>query len=676
MHGSGSPVRSVAAALLVLVVGAGSAGCGGSPGSVAPGSVAPGSVSPSSASIPPPSEDPQAIASDEPGLPDASPLPDPGEGGIPAYERTIPIGARISTGASLPAKTATIGSAGGTIEAAGLRIEVPAGALAGDTAFSVASRPIERADVGGLVAPITRLYDVLDSYATLAVPVSVTFSATIPAGKIAMAFSYDEATGALAPLIPISQGATSLTAGATHFSSIFGGVIEAAKVPPIVDSGFRPGTDDWQFSNRGSYVAPGGQCEGQSLSEIWYYVKQRVADGASPLHGLYDNNGAEAKTPAFWQDDSDGYRLVGSVQADKVANRFTYLFLRNAMWGSADGQLTYEAFRAAIALTGQPQLIRISTDTDGGGHTMIVYRVTPDWLLVADPNYPGIGRRIRFDPASGKLGPFLSGNNAAAIAAGSNVSYSRFAYVPWQSSVSEATVAAHWAEFESDRAGDAVFPGYNLLVASGKDADGKPVFVPLTNEFTTAEPSVEIEVGALYDGSVSRLYTYRGTSSTPIVARPHFKETLNLEPGENAFGFAIWGRKGNGIEYVDFVRLTIIRDEQATPTPEPTAGEANETLDLAITTEVASGGEDSLKCPAEVHLRFFRNGGNAGTMEGMAGLSAICTNVEFMAIDANGTFDGTTFTLGEGRWAYTGTFDGSQAVITGPGGATLTFPVP
>ena len=169
------------------------------------------------------------------------------------------------------------------------------------------------------------------------------------------------------------------------------------------------------------------------MSEIWYYVTQRLGAGASPLNGLYDNNGAETKTPTFWPDDSDGYRFVGSVQARDVADPFTYGFLRHEMLDAADGRLTYEAFRAAIALAGRPQLVVMSTGPDDAGHAMVVYRVTPQWLLVADPNYPGIGRRIRFDPATGKLGPFVSGNNAADIAAGMSEKYTRFAYVPWES---------------------------------------------------------------------------------------------------------------------------------------------------------------------------------------------------------------------------------------------------
>ena len=112
---------------------------------------------------------------------------------------------------------------------------------------------------------------------------------------------------------------------------------------------------------------------------------------------------------------------------------------------------------------------------------MLVYLVTPQWLLVADPNYPGIGRRIRYDPETGTLGPFFSGNNAADIAAGLTKKYTRFAYVPWELSTAGASLAALWTQFEAGTAGDAAFPGYDLLVTSGKDAAGKDVLVPWTD---------------------------------------------------------------------------------------------------------------------------------------------------------------------------------------------------
>lgn len=672
--------------LLMLVLALGTAACAGTSGpgtsSLGGASASPGGASsgPGGSGLLQRGDVPDDAAAMAPG----PMLPDPGEGGVPPYERTTPVAGRLTTGAPTTLAPTTIGSEGGTVEALGLRIEVPKDTLTADTTFAITSAPISTADFGGLVRPVTPLYRIEDGGVAFAGPVTVTLLASIPEGATAMAFYFEEATGTLTPLIPIAQDGTSLTAGATHFSGILGAIVELANLPAIVDSGFRPGIDDWQFTNYGSYAAPGGQCEGQSVSEAWYYATQRLGAGASPLHGLHDNNSAETRTPTFWPDDSDGYRFVGSVQASPLADPFTYDFLKNAMYDAADGRLTYDAFRAAIALAGRPQLISVSAGPGDAGHAMVVYRVTPQWLLIADPNYPGIGRRIRFDPETGKLGPFVSGNNATDIAAGRTKKYTRFAYVPWESSSSEDSLTALWTQFESGTAGDAVFPGYDLLVTGGQDAAGKDVLVPWTDGYATTESSIDVQVSTLYDGSASIMYVYPGTSSVPMTARPHFKETLQLVPGENAFGVAIWGKRDGAWKYVDFVRLTV-NGPAPTPTPIPSPTPSfTEPVRITINVDVPIGGSDdtdTATCPAEVTLAFTPSGGDptstgAAFIAAAAGLWAGCTNVAFTALDAAGTFDGRTFALEEGRWSYTGTFDGSTATITGgPKGVTLVFPV-
>jgi hypothetical protein len=57
-------------------------------------------------------------------------------------------------------------------------------------------------------------------------------------------------------------------------------------------------------------------------------------------------------------------------------------------------------------------------------------------------------------------------------------------------------------------------------------------------------------------------------------------------------------------------------------------------------------------------------------------MSATCIDGGQSAIDATGTFDGTTFRLEDGSSTWSGTFDGATATLTGgPGGITFVFPV-
>lgn len=504
-------------------------------------------------------------------------LTPPDEGDIPAIEEREPLTGRIVTAKPGKHVTAKVAVAGGSITAGAMTIDFPADALTGAATVSVTPAAIEglgsKADFGGAVQPATPLYAVELGDVELLAPVAVTMTldmTSAPEGAVPMAFSYDADAGMLTPLSPVSAEGGTLVSLATHFSPVLGAFVIPGLLPDFADSGFRPGTDDWQTGNWGSYVAPGGQCEGITTSEIWYYVYQRKAAGAAPLFGLYDNNGAATKTPRFWVDDADAYRFTGTAQAEPIADRAPYLTQRHAGLNAADGRMTYTAFRAAIAFTGQPQLIQITDATKKGGHAMTVYGVTPNWLLIADPNYPGVGRRIRFDPATGKLGPFSSAGNAADIAAGKSVSYVHFAYVHWQLANSAAWFKASWAALEAGTAGDGTFPAARLQYATGEvDADGNDVWADLGPSLTTNLAVLRVNVNP--DDALAVL-TYRVISYSGTRKQHSSQGTdvdVDLAEGPNDVGILVEGFVENKWRYVDFVRTVVTRGDQ----PPPSAAE-------------------------------------------------------------------------------------------------------
>ena len=108
----------------------------------------------------------------------------------------------------------------------------------------------------------------------------------VPEGYFAMGFLYDEKTKQLEGMPLVASDANSITVATRHFSSFFISMIEKALLKKDIDSGFCPGIDDWQFTNYGSYIAPGGHCEGQSLSAMWYYCTQSRRQGCMPLRAL------------------------------------------------------------------------------------------------------------------------------------------------------------------------------------------------------------------------------------------------------------------------------------------------------------------------------------------------------------------------------------------------------
>lgn len=577
-------VRLAAAILAAIVL----AGCG-----VTPSASAPASLPASSAAIVTPSpavsggagtgfapQDGSAGNPDEIG----AFLPDPEAEPLPAPETTPVLGGALSlSGPSGSPWDGTISATGGTLDATfaapaagAISLEVPAGAFAADTAVTISTSAIgalAAGAYGGVIRPVTPLYTIDLGVGEPLLPLTVTLDykrpAGAPPGVKVTAFYYDSANGQATPLTPLDSDGTHIRALATHFSAIFGAIVDMAKLPAIVDSGFRPGTDDWQFPNYGSYIAARGHCEGQSLSAIWYYNVQRRAGGASPLYGLYDNNGASEKTPAFWYDDSQGYRFASAVQASAKADRFSYNFFRNLGFATGDKQLIVDAFRLAIGLSGQPQLVGIWNTANTSGHAMIVYRVSPGRIYVADPNYPRALRTIAFNAATGQLGPYNSGDSVASIASAGAVSYTRFAYVPAESSAGSAAIAANWAAFEANTAGQGVFPGFEIYVSTEKNADGDKIWSRMPDGYTAPTDTIDLGLTALSDGAPSNMRIYRAGSTTPLGPWEP-QQTIKLEPGDNQLGFLVYGKQGEKWKYVNFVRLTI-RSGDPEPSPSPSA---------------------------------------------------------------------------------------------------------
>ena len=556
-------------AVLTLIVAASLAACGAGPAASTGLDGASGGPSAGTTATPgtpgatgPRVELPADAADGDPGsLPGELPAPEPGD--LPGPETTAVLAGTLGIGQATSPTTGTLGAGGGALEAGGLTLDAPAGAFASDVAVSVAQAPVTLADTaayGGAVRPVTPLYTIDTGANEPDLPVTVTLvmeaPAAVPAGSVAMAFYYDPDSGLLSPLAPIGSDGERITALATHFSMILGAVIDLAKVPATVDSGFRPGKDDWQFPNYGSYLADGGHCNGQSVSAIWYYNTQRRAAGASALYGLYDNNGAPDKTQAFWQDDSNGYRLASVVQKDPYADPFTYQFLRTLGREGTDAALTAQAFRLAIAFSGAPQLISIADATMDSAHAMIAYRVTPDRIFVADPNYPARLRTIRVDPVTGAMGPYSSGASATSIAQKGSVAYTRFAYVPALARISNAAMATHWGAFEAGTIGAGAFPDYTLYVLTGTDDAGKESWTELTDGYAAPTETITIGLSRLSDNANVTMGIFAGTSTTPLGAW-NWRQEITLAPGDNPLGFSVYGRKGDGWEYVDFKRLTI-----------------------------------------------------------------------------------------------------------------------
>jgi hypothetical protein len=490
--------------------------------------------------------------------------PDADLGPVPPIEEVTPaVTGSLTLGRAKGAPTVgVVGPEGGTVEVTkrgdplkGLTITVPPDALPATVSFSVSSRPIKGHSYGPLIDPASPLITVEAGDVTAEDFISVRIPVRIPDGSFAMAFYVDPASGGLEGLPLLAQDASGLTIGTRHFSSFFVSLIELADLPDYLDSGFRPGVDDWQFTNYGSYIKPNGHCSGQSVSAMYHYIERHKKGGASSLFGLYDNNGAEPTTD-LWLDDSDGYRLASMVQHDtdwsSMANK---LFINSQ--GLADW-MHRAALRYAIAVTGEPQELFIYSSDRSSGHAIIAYRVTPSFIQVADPNFPGKHRAIRWDESTQDLRPYSSGANAGDIAQNGVTVYTQILYAAKSASVDWQKVAQRWAEFDAGTIGDGVFPS---PVLEAQNAAGD--WLPLVDGYQASSQQLTVRLRDPSAVDNVMLQVFRGLESTPAASAKNTgheaKVTIDLEDGDNPLGFSLrdalpaWP----SYEYVDFIRLSV-----------------------------------------------------------------------------------------------------------------------
>lgn len=446
-----------------------------------------------------------------------------------------------------------------------MEIIVPPGAYTAAKPFRVSSTPITGHTFGPLFQPLTPLITIDNGGAHAEESMMVQIPVQIPAGHFAMAFFYDEAQGKLEPMQLISVGTDSITVATRHFSSFtVTGIAQSVLDTYLaagIRSGFYPGVDDWSFVNRGSYIAPGGHCAGQSLGALWYFTEK--TDGPGHLWESYDNNYRDWRTLDFWQDDSYAYRFCSMLQKDIDWDSFSMDFWNEAqgrVWRFVDNQwklvnvpalspaATRNLFALSMLLTDrEPQFVGIYSNA-GGGHAMIVYAVTQDALHIADPNYPGdINRVIYFN--NGAFDPYPSGDNWEEINAGRGKNYEHILYLAKSTVLPWDTIAERWLQAQYGAIGDTVFPNYQIKYLDDLTGD----FQLLTEGQVVTQN--KIRIAAVGDGTATignQIYK----DGKLMTFDADWKVDLN--PGDNLLGIGVLGQVGEKWKYVDFVYYNVI----------------------------------------------------------------------------------------------------------------------
>lgn len=481
----------------------------------------------------------------------------------------------IQAGSPVQVKKAVLSTDGGRITVDptgspvdGLTIDVPKGAYPSISTFTVSYSPVTGHTFGKNLHPASPLITVdnggvyASDYVRLKIPVNSS------SDKFVMAFIYDEANQSLEGLPIIDRDDSSITVASLHFCTIVVSEIPFRDLDAInvVDSGFKPGRDDFEFPNNGSYIAPGGNCVGQSVTMMWYYTEKRQKEQAPALYGLYDNNGRD-KTTKIYGDDVLAYRLVSVVHNDIDWSNYDKKLL--PITKNASGLTQFYCFKYAIYLTGQPQDVGLFCT--GAGHAIVCYRVEGNTLYVADPNYPGVERKILL--TGDKLGPYSSGANAEDISANNVYVFDGIYYYADSAAIPVYLVAGRWDQLRAGTIGDGKFPPYVVTFSvngdngttstfdfdGGKNLDDRTVQVDGSNVTIQLQPVA----GSPVSGGLYAYYFIDGQLKN--------KGHITLKEGHNQIGIEALSKSGNLYPWLGFDWIDLYYEPGATPTPTPKA---------------------------------------------------------------------------------------------------------
>ncbi len=472
----------------------------------------------------------------------------------------------LITGPTRQVAQQTVTPTGGTINVSmpgdsldGLTLTVPNGGYADARSFTVSEAHINSHTFGSDFDPISPLITISNGGDYSSTPMLLRIPCHIAPGKFAMAFFYDPSTNTLEGMPLIEEDSAGITVATRHFESLTdanraapGGKqvpnnltaseivctqIDSTLLEQKNSSEFEPGIDDLQDTNFGSYLAPNGQCEGQSQAEMWYYEHRKSGQGA--LYNKYNGG-----TPNFQWDDRLTMRLAGVLQSDRNSTDIAenQLILLQAKKGYITPGKMFYAFAYTIRLTHQPQLCIVGTAKFPGTnkpafHAIVAYATEGISILVADPNEPGDDSRM-IQLNFGSWIPYSFGGNGIlqpSIPFEQVAYWGKTAFFKWHS------ISSRFSEFDAGTIGNGSYPNYTLKVLDTND-----------------------NYVVLHDGDqVDSVSNFLPSSSTSLKLRL-WDATFKLVPGDGARFSLPLGKQKYGFEvqdtgghWVDFQWLTL-----------------------------------------------------------------------------------------------------------------------
>jgi hypothetical protein len=409
---------------------------------------------------------------------------------------------------------------------------------------------------------------------------------TIPISKssdeFAIGFLYDENTGEIEALPVVELSDNSITVSTRHFatstissgglmkgtdaSSLGNLIISSVKESvlnsqTVISSGFTPGVDDWEFINKGSYIAPKGHCAGQAMSAMWYFYEKKLK-GESPLFHRFDKFNESDKPAKLWEDNPQGYRFASTIQRDfDWSGWITEVNIQSYI-----PSLTWKSFITAMLLTGEPQSVIIKETATNAGHAMVVYKVnvSEGKLYIADPNYPnnrgsdGTESIRVINYRNGKLEPY-----ASYLRVGDpGTVFDQIAFFGKTANIEWSKINERYGQMLNGSVGNDRFPKYDLTY---KTKNGK---LPLSDKLIIDSDTLNIVCRSTEcQGHINNtdklqyIVVYDTTGKLLGQSNANGDAILKLKPGKNRLGLYITGVKfydsKSSYEFLDFQWMDI-----------------------------------------------------------------------------------------------------------------------
>jgi hypothetical protein len=403
-------------------------------------------------------------------VPDSDTLSDTGVDGTPEQVLELATYDIQTDGVSAVVAEQTITPAGGTVTGVdGLEIVVPAGSFDADVTFTVTSRAITFADFADDVVVATPLYDIEYGEQMSKGLMKLRLPMAIGDEDVPLVLTWNPASGRVEALGLVDWDETGVAVITRHFSPVLGVRMtrQAARAKnPTVD--FVPGRDDWQFNNFTTLSAPKGNCQGMTVSSLWYWhlrAERRFGvlgpdphpdiPSDAPLWNAYDNFGlGDTKTPGSTLDDDMGRRLVATVQMESDLK--IDLGIMDVYRGAEEHQMTqtdrvFYYITAALIVTGAPQFVQLGEASGDGTHSVVCFGKSGDVLHVYDPNNAGGTGELRFDFTADKWVPY-------------DTTLTKVLALDKASEQTWNDIPSLWMQMESGTVGDAYFPHIDYII--------------------------------------------------------------------------------------------------------------------------------------------------------------------------------------------------------------------